>query len=106
MAIGWNPKDPNEIYEYDHDWSPRMLVGGVDVGDTILTAGNPDPAKVPTAEIVQGDVAIDAIVAVPGTNRYQYWLSGGTIKSRITATIWTAQGRKYQETFILPIKDR
>lgn len=106
MPFTWEAKDPDEIYEYEHDWSARMLVNGVDTGDSILGAANPDPLKVPRADITEGDVEITAIVAVPGGHKYQYWVRGGSIKSKITLTVWTAQGRKYQESVILPIKQR
>jgi hypothetical protein len=106
MPYTWSAKDPDEIYEYEHDWADRLLVNGQDVGDAILLANNPDPAKAPRADVIEGDVLITAIVPVPGTDKFQYWVSGGTLKSKITLTVWTAQGRKYQESVILPIKQR
>lgn len=106
MPYTWSPKDPDEIYEYEHDWADRLLVNGQDVGDAILLANNPDPAKVPRADVIEGDVEITAIVAVPGTDKFQYWTRGGSLKSKITLTVWTAQGRKYQESVVLPIKQR
>ena len=106
MAIKWAQKDPDEEYEYTHDWGPRLLVDGADVGDSIVPATDPDPTKHPDIDVVEGDVEVTAIVPVPDTDKLQYWLRGGTIKSRLTATIWTAQGRKYQESFVLPIKQR
>lgn len=106
MPFSWTPKDPDEIYEYEHDWANRLLVNGVNVGDAILTSANPDPAKVPRADITEGDVTIDAIVSVGVVPKINYWLSGGTIKTKITLTVWTVQGRKYQESITLPIKSR
>lgn len=106
MPFPWSPKDPDEEYEYTHDWAERLLVDGVDVGDTIKLATDPDPAKHPKMDVVEGDVEVTAIVHVPDSAKFQYWLRGGTTKSRLTATVWTEQGRKYQETFVLPIKQR
>ena len=106
MSFLWEPKDPDEVYEYQHDWGPRLLVHGVDAGDTIRLSNDPDATKRPSILVESGDVVLDAIVVVPGTAKIKYWLSGGTVKSKMVATIWTAQGRSYQESFVLPIKER
>ena len=101
----WSIKDPDEEYEYRHDWSQRLLVNGVDVGDAIRTAADPDPAKHPKAEVVEGDVVIFAIVPAAGGTAIDYWTRGGTLKSKIELGIWTTQNRHYVETIVLPIKE-
>ena len=52
-----------------------------------------------------GDAVCFAIVPVPGTSKIRYWIRGGTINTEFVATIWTEQDRKFQERFILPIKE-
>jgi hypothetical protein len=106
MPFTWKPKDPDEVYEYTHDWAARLLVDGEDVGDTIVPLTDPDPTKRPKLDVISGDVTVEQIVQVPGTAKLQYWLTGGTEKTKFTGTVWTAQGRKYQESFVLPVKQR
>jgi hypothetical protein len=111
MPFTWSAKDPDEVYEYTHDWSKRLLVDQgdgvpIDVGDTIVPSTDPDPDKRPKMDVVTGDVVVEQIVQIPDSSKLQYWLTGGTQKTKFTATIWTAQGRKYQESFVLPVKQR
>lgn len=106
MPFNWSAKDPDEEYEYTHDWANRLLVEGVDVGDTLVPLDDPNVAKRPTLVVVAGDVEVEQIVQVPGTAKLQYWLRAGTLKTKFTGTVWTAQGRKYQESFVLPVKER
>jgi hypothetical protein len=103
MGLSWPAKDPDEVFDCVHDWASRLLVNGV-AGDTIVPSNDPSPAKRPSAVVIEGDVVIDAIVV--NGNKISYWVSGGTLKSKITLTISTAQGRRYQETITLPIKQR
>lgn len=106
MSIPWKPKDPSEVYEYTHDWANRLLVDGVDVGDTLRLAADPDPLLRPSIVAETGDVVVDAIVPVPASAKLQYWVSGGTQKTKFVATVHTQQGRTYQESFVLPVKER
>lgn len=101
----WDTKDPDEEYEYEHDWSARLLLNGVDVGDEIKTSADPDPTKHPTLESTTGDVVCFAIVPVNGTAKIRYWVRGGTVKTEFVGTVWTEQGRCYQERFILPVRE-
>lgn len=106
MPINWSAKDPDEVYEYTHNWGPRLLVDGEGVGDSIVPLDDPDEAKRPLLVVKSGDAELEQIVQVPDTAKLQYWLRGGTTKTKFTGTVWTAQGRKYQETFVLPVKER
>jgi hypothetical protein len=101
----WDTKDPDEVYEYEHDWAPRLLFNGAAVGDSVLTMADPDPLKRPTCVAETGDVECFNIVNVPATSKIRYWVRGGTIKTEFLATIWTAQGRSFQERFVLPVKE-
>jgi hypothetical protein len=106
MAHTWNFKDPDEEYEYTHDWANRLLVDGADVGDSILGPDHADPDKRPTLVVTEGDVELTEIVQIPGTAELQYWLRAGTTETRFTGTVWTVQGRKFQESFKLKVKER
>lgn len=108
MAAGkhrWETKDPEEEYEYEHDWANRLLLNGVDVGDTLLTSAHADAAKHPKLTVESGDVECFAIVPVAGTAKIRYWVRGGTTKTEFVGQVSTAQGRTYQERFILPVKE-
>lgn len=114
MSFLWSAKDPDEEYEYTHNWEKRLLVDPgdgipVDVGDTLVLPDDPDLAKRPSLVSVDpqpSDVVITDIVNIPGTATLQYFTRGGTAKTKFVGTVWTAQGRKYQESFVLPVKER
>lgn len=97
MAFSWSAKDPDEEYEYTHDWAARLT------GDDELVLIGADE---PTMEVTVGDVEVTAIVPVPASAQIQYWLRAGTVKSELVATVKTTEGRTYQERFKLPIKER
>jgi hypothetical protein len=116
MSFSWSPKDPDEEYEYTHDWSKRLLVDrgdGVpaDVGDTILGPLEPDITKRPKLELDPASpvIPLGAIAQVGVSAVLQYFFpQGGNPgdKVKLIGTVWTAQGRRYQESFTLPIKQR
>lgn len=114
MPFTWSSKDPDEEYEYTHDWAKRLLVDQgdgipIDVGDTLILPDDADLTKRPTmvSENPQpSDVTVTDIVNIPGTARLQYFTTGGTAKTKFVGTVWTVQGRKYQESFVLPVKER
>lgn len=101
----WDRKDPDEEYEYEHDWALRLLLNGVDVDDALRTSSDPDPAKQPSIVAESGDVECFAIVAVTGTSKLRYWVRGGTVRTEFIGTVWTEQDRCYQERFVLPVKE-
>jgi hypothetical protein len=115
MSFSWSPKDPDETYEYTHDWANRLLVDqggglGVDVGDTLVLPTDPDPAKRPTLAVQSGSaIPLGPVVSIPGTAKLQYFFpAGGQVgdEAVLVGTVWTTQGRKYQETFKLKLKAR
>lgn len=118
MPFTWSAKDPDEEYEYTHDWANRLLVDQgdgvpVDVGDALKPTDDPDPTKRPTlvsADPQPDDPVIGDIVQIPGSAKLQYWFprDSGTPgkKYKFIGTVWTEQGRRYQESFVLPVKER
>lgn len=107
--INWSSKDPEEEYEYTHNWANRLLVNGADAGDTILQANVAPAGKEPSFE--SSDVLLVCFAIVPkagSATEIEYWVRGGLAGGRadITIGVWTAQGRHYEEGIRLPIKER
>lgn len=90
--ISWPPKDPNEVLDYQVDWSDRLVSG-----ETILTSN---------FTVAEGDVVKDsqgfsgALTTV--------WLSGGTAGTRsvLTNRITTSAARTYDESTRLAIRNK
>lgn len=96
MALKWADKDPDEVLDYEHDWS-AVLEGG----DTIDGA--------PLAMVDTGDVIVDS--STVNANVQKVWLSGGTVKAdgskeKLTLRINTTGGRTFDEGIALKIKTR
>jgi len=91
VTLFWPTKDPQEVLDYDIDWSER-LVDDIIVGSTWAV----DDATLTIA----ADVASDTATKV--------WLSGGTLGAQyiLTNTITTAEGRTMEQSVKLRIKAR
>lgn len=81
--IRWEPKDPDEVLDYIHDWTARLD------GDTI--------ASTPTASVTSGDVVISSTSTTGGLQTV--WLTGGTnnTTSHIRLRCTTTGGRTFDE---------
>lgn len=97
----WDSKDPEDIDAFHNDWSDRLLVDGVNVGDTILLTTNPDALKRPSAVVESGDVVVESVLLTG--NIQTIWVSGGTKSSTLKLTIWTSQGRRCIQRRIITI---
>lgn len=88
MALSWPFKDPNEVLDYDVDWTARLA------GDTIVSSDWTVPA-----EITEDSNSFSETVA-------KIWLSGGTISEQyeLLNRIVTAGGRTMDQTVKLKIK--
>lgn len=88
------PKDPDDICDYQFDWSDRL-----EAGETIATS---------TFTVDSGTVTIDTVTNPPAISGAltTFWVSGGasgevcTITNRIT----TSAGRRYDDSARLRIK--
>jgi hypothetical protein len=91
MALKWDPKDPNEVLDYEIDWSARLKSG-----DTISAASWITPAGI----TVDSNSFTDTTVTV--------WLSGGTLNDvyTITSRVVTSGGRTMDQSVQLKIKDK
>lgn len=88
----WPNKDPNEVLDYQHDWTARLD------GDTIQ--GNPQ------CILESGDVTIAPPTAAAG-NIQTVWLSAGAVgEVKLTLRVTTAGGRTFDEGVKLKIKER
>jgi hypothetical protein len=90
--ISWPTKDPNEVLDYQVNWTNRL-----ETGETISTS---------TFTVAEGTVVIDSSSAASPTTTV--WLSGGTegeactILNRIT----TSAGRTYDQSVRLRIRSK
>lgn len=93
MALIWSSKDPNEVKDYEIDWTTDLA------GDTISTSTwtiGPDSALIKQSDSKNATTTI-------------IWLSGGTLTTtyyELTNTIVTAAGRTLVQTVYLPIVRR
>lgn len=88
MALTWPDKDPEEVLDYQIDWTDRLD------GDTIATSA----WTVPTG-ITQNSNTFT-------TTATTIWLSGGTLDERyeLTNRITTAGGRTMDQSVRVKIK--
>lgn len=90
----WPAKDPNEVLDYQLDWSDDTS-SRLEVGESIVTS---------TWVVVSGDVVIDSSSQASGVTTV--WLSGGTdgmpcvLLNRVT----TSNGRIYDYSVRLRIR--
>lgn len=88
------PKDPDDICDYQFDWSDRL-----EAGETIATS---------TFTVDQGSVEIDTVTNPPSISGAltTLWLSGGAANETcvITNRIVTSAGRRYDSSARLRIK--
>lgn len=89
MSVSWPFKDPDEVLDYDVDWSLRLDT------DTIASF---------TPSVASGDVTIDSSDFTNTVTKV--WLSGGTTDCEVLNRIVTAGGRTMDQTVKLKIKDR
>lgn len=89
MTPKWDPKDPDEVLDYEVDWTARLD------GDTIVTSTWP---TVP-AGITKDS---DSHTATQST----IWLSGGTLGATydLTCRITTVGGRTMDQTVRIGVK--
>ena len=89
MTLKWDPKDPDEVLDYEIDWSGRLATG-----DTIATS----TWIVPTGITKNSDTYT--------TTKSIIWLSGGTIGETyvFTCRITTAANRTHDQSVKLQIK--
>lgn len=88
MSLTWPFKDPDEVLDYQLDWSARLAV------DTIATS----------TWIVPANITKDSDSNTTTTTTI--WLSGGTLGDlvEITNRITTAAGRTMDQSVRLKIK--
>ena len=93
MAHKWPYKDPDEVLDYTHDWTPRMTEGDAFAG-------------LPTCTVVTGDVVVDTVTASGFLQTV--WLSGGTADTavKLTLRVTTTGGRTFEETVRMRVENR
>lgn len=89
MPLNWPAKDPDEVLDYDVDWTAPLA------GDTIATSN---------FSVITGPITVNS--QTNGSDYSRIWLAGGTpgtvvvLQCRIT----TIGGRTLEETVNLPIR--
>lgn len=91
MAKRWPFKDPNEVLDFEVDWTAR--IGSTDTISTVTWT-------VPTG-IAKEDESVSGKIAI-------VWLSGGTEGQsyNVGCRVVTTGGRTYDETIVLPVRSR
>ena len=91
MTFTMPAKDPDEVLDYQLDWTARLD------GDTISSS---------SAVLEEGDATIDSQSYVSAV--HTVWLSGGTAGTVtiVTLRIVTAGGRTMDESIKVKIKER
>lgn len=88
------PKDPDDVCDYQFDWSDRL-----EEGETIATS---------TFTVDEGAVVVDDTTNPPSINGSltTFWLSGGVAGEScvITNRVVTSEGRRYDSSGRLRIK--
>lgn len=96
-TLQWDPKDPDEVLDYDLDWTARLA------GDTIATSAWSLVPPSPDALLMVNSNTF-------GASGTKVWLRGGTLtpngyyalRNRIT----TAGGRTFDQTVRLKIREK
>ena len=88
--LNWPAKDPNEVLDYQLDWSDRL-----DEGETITAS---------TFIVESGTITINSTALVGALTTI--WLAGGAHGATVVFTnrIVTSQGRTYDQSVRLRIK--
>jgi hypothetical protein len=91
--MSWDPKDPEEVLDFDLDWSARLVDGDTITSSTWIIATEPDSAL-----INQSDASSATATKV--------WLAGGTLGATylLTNRVVTAGGRTMDHSEKLKIR--
>lgn len=90
MALTWPDKDPNEVLDYQMDWSARLAEG-----DTISSS----------LWIVPAEITKDSDTA--GSTSTTIWLSGGSVGDlSLTNRVTTVGGRVMDQSVTLTVVEK
>lgn len=91
MSFVWSSKDPDEVYEYTHNWNARLDGDTIDTCEVIVESGS----ITITDQFFTGPVQT-------------IWVSGGVESETVVLTIRinTIGGRIFDEGVKLKIKSR
>lgn len=111
MALSWPAKDPDEVLDYDVDWTRRLYDE-----DELALADAGTPPEAPSDTIVTSTFLLPDQVGSSNplvkddddktTTRTKIWLSGGVLGQsyEIVNRIVTAGGRTMDQTVKLKVK--
>jgi hypothetical protein len=97
MALRWDPKDPNEVLDFDIDWSPRLVTGDT-IAASVWAISGPDGSLTEDSNAFSGTAT-------------KIWLSGGTVTAQgsyyqLRNRVTTAAGRVMDQTVRLAIREK
>jgi len=89
--IKWNFKDPDEVLDYEVDWTARI---GTDNISSAVWTSSPAGLTIDSSQIV-GKLTV-------------VWLSDGILETEyaVECLLTTSGGRIHNQTFVLPIRTR
>lgn len=106
MSLSWPAKDPDEILDYDIDWTSRLYSPAeldlVDAGQTVV------PADIILTSTFTLPIGITANSSSNTTTTTKVWLAGGTDGQTylILNRIVTSGGRTMDQTVKLKVKSK
>lgn len=88
----WSNKDPDELLDYNIDWTPRLT----------------SPDTIVTSEWIVPDGLVTENEGVDPSGSTTIWLSGGTLddKYEVLNRVHTFEGRIMDQTVTLTIKTK
>ena len=92
MPLSWPAKDPNEVLDFDLDWSERLGSDTISASVWLLSGS--------------GTVVMDSNTHTSTATKL--WLSGGTVGETnvLTNRVTTAAGRVMDQSVKLKIKEK
>jgi hypothetical protein len=92
--LQWDHKDPNEVLDYQIDWTKRLSASET-ISTSSWTIVGDDSALVQNSDAISGVYTI-------------VWLSAGTAGKKYTLTnrIVTNQGRTMDQSVVLRVKEK
>ncbi len=88
----WPPKDPDEVLDYQFDWTDRLVTDETITNSEFI--------------LIEGSITLGSQDEADGVTTV--WISGGDTGEicMVNNHIITSDGREYDETVRLRIKDR
>lgn len=107
MSLRWDPKDPDEILDYDVDWTDALY--SADERALVLAGATVVPADtISTSTFILPTGTLVANSTSNTTTETKVWLSGGAdgLSYNILNRVITVGGRSFDRTIKLKVKTK